>query len=162
MGFLTHQVAYLSPLIGAAQAALCVSLSTIAAVAGRVGTGIFIDRIDRRMAASASFLIQCAALVLLLRAHSAWEIYAGCILFGLGVGNQITLPGLIVQQEFPRAHFSLVIGLVGAINQSTFASGPSLLGLIRDRTGDYKAALALCFGLLLASASLVLVRRRNG
>lgn len=162
VGFLTHQVAYLSPLIGAAQAALCVSLSTVAAVAGRVGTGIFIDRIDRRMAASASFLIQCTALVLLLRADSAWEIYAGCILFGLGVGNQITLPGLIVQQEFPRAHFSRVIGLVGAINQFTFASGPSLLGLIRDRTGDYKAALALCLGLLLASATLILVRRRNG
>ena len=55
-----------------------------------------------------------------------------------------------------------MIGMVGAINQFTFASGPSILGLIRDWTGDYQAALALCLGLLLASATLVLIRRRNG
>ena len=29
-------------------------------------------------------------------------LYLGCILFGFGVGNLITLPGLIMQQEFPR------------------------------------------------------------
>ena len=162
VGFLTHQVAYLSPRIGAAQAALCVSLSTIAAVVGRVGTGFFVDRIDRRAGASANFLLQCFALIVLLRAESAAELYAGCILFGLGVGNQITFPGLIVQQEFPRAHFSRVIGLVAAINQLTFASGPSILALMRDRTGDYQAALALCLGLLAVSALLVLVRRRAG
>src|SRR3546814_15735325 len=77
VGFLTHQVAYLSPLIGAPQAALCVSLSTIAAVVGRVGTGFFVDRIDRRIGASANFLVQCVALVVLLYADRSDERRVG-------------------------------------------------------------------------------------
>ncbi|MFN4088140.1 MAG: MFS transporter [Alphaproteobacteria bacterium] len=161
VGFLTHQVAYLSPLLGPAQAALCVSLVTIAAVVGRVGTGFFVDRIDRRAGASANFLLQCVGVLVLLAADDARMLYAGCVLFGLGVGNQITFPGLIVQQEFPRAHFSRVIALVAAVNQFTFASGPAFLGLLRDRTGDYRAALLACFGLLLAASIIVLVRRRG-
>src|SRR3546814_17153923 len=116
VGFLTHQVAYLSPLIGAPQAALCVSLSTIAAVVGRVGTGFFVDCIDRRIGASANFLVQCVALVVLLYADSAAGLYAGCILFGLGFGNQITFPGLIVTPEFPRQHFSPILALSAAHN----------------------------------------------
>ena len=32
-------------------------------------------------------------------------------LFGLGVGNTTSLPGLIAQQEFPKQHFARVISL---------------------------------------------------
>jgi MFS family permease len=57
VAFLTHQVAYLSPIIGTAAAGWAVSLTTSAAVVGRIGTGFFVDRVNRRATACANFLV---------------------------------------------------------------------------------------------------------
>ena len=46
------------------------------------------------------------------------------MLFGFGVGNLITLPGLIVQQEFPRRDFARAVSLNVAINQLVAATRP--------------------------------------
>jgi cyanate permease len=83
-------------------------------------------------------------------------LYAGCVLFGLSVGNVITFPALIVQREFPGAAFGIVIGLSTAIGQFTFALAPWLLGIVRDETGGYIAVLGLCIALQLGAAVLVL------
>jgi fucose permease len=157
VGFLTHQVAYLSPLLGAGRAALAVTITTVAAIVGRVGTGLFIDRVDRRLASGVNFAMQAAALAILMRADSAALLYAGCALFGLGVGNAITFPSLIVQQEFARQDFSRVVSLIVAINQVTFAFGPAILGWTRDRWGSYGVALAICLAADVAAAVIVLV-----
>jgi len=92
----------------------------------------------------------------LARAEAAAPLYVGCVLFGWGVGNLTTLPGMIVAKEWPREHFAAIIGLVVAINQFTFAFGPSLVGFIRDGSGGYGSALALCVVLQLLAAALVL------
>ncbi|MCC7274073.1 MAG: MFS transporter, partial [Alphaproteobacteria bacterium] len=97
---------------------------------------------------------------MLLQAGSPAMLHAGCVLFGLGVGNLITFPALIVQQEFPKAHFARTVALVVAVNQVTFAFGPGLLGLIRETTGGYFWALIVCIAMQLAGAAVVLVRPR--
>lgn len=159
VGFLTHQVAYLTPLIGSGAVGWAVSLTTACAIAGRLVTGLVVDRIDRRTAACANFLVQVAALAILIAAPSAPWLYLGCALFGLGVGNMISLPGLIVQQEFPHAHFARVVALVVAINQVTFAFGPALLGALGDVGGSYSLPLAACLGLQALAAMIVMAPR---
>ena len=156
MGFLTHQVAYLSPLLGGAGAALAVTVTTIAAITGRVGTGLFIDRVDRRLAAGVNFAMQAAALAILMRAESPMELYLGCALFGLGVGNAITFPSLIVQTEYSAADFNRVVSLIVAINQITFAFGPAILGWTRDRWSSYAVALGICLVAEILAAVIVL------
>ncbi|MGE0718109.1 MAG: MFS transporter [Alphaproteobacteria bacterium] len=160
VGLLTHLVAFLAPRIGADGAGWAVSLTTLAAVVGRVATGFFVDRIDRRRAAAANFVVQIAGMALLVPEGSTATLIAGCVLFGLGVGNLITFPALIVQQEFPRAHFARTVALLVAVNQMAFAFGPGLLGLIRAATGGYGWAIALCILLHAAGAAIVLVRPR--
>ena len=44
---------------------------------------------------------------------------AGCIVVGLGVGNTVSLPGLLVGREFSRAQFASVVSLITATNQET-------------------------------------------
>ena len=63
-----------------------------------------------------SYLI-AAGMVVLLSTTSVTGLYVGCILFGFGVGNLITLPGLIVQQEFPRRDFARAVSFNVAITQ---------------------------------------------
>jgi MFS family permease len=159
VGFLTHQVAYLSGLIGTIAAGWAVSLTTAAAIVGRIATGAFVDRIDRRATACANFLLQVVALAILAQARSAPMLYLGCALFGLGVGNMISLPGLIVQQEFPQQDFARVVSLVVAINQFTFASGPALLGALRQFGGSYTAPLIACLVIQLLATLIVVAPR---
>ena len=161
VGFITHQVAYLSPRLGREGAALAVSLTTLAAIVGRLATGAFVDRIDRRRAASCNFALQALALFAMIRWPSVPMLYLGCVIFGLGVGNMTTFPSLIVQVEYPKEHFRRVVSLVVAINQFTFAFGPALLGWARDRWGSYSVALGLCLVCEVAAAVIVLLRGKR-
>jgi len=157
VGVLTHMVALVTPVLGAGGAARAISATTAAALVGRLATGIVVDKVNRRLVASATLVIQLAGLALLARGPSAAGVYAGCALFGLGVGNLTTLPGLILAVEWPRERFSGLVGLVVGINQLTFAFGPSLVGVLRDWAGTYGAALGACALLQAISAALILL-----
>jgi MFS family permease len=156
VGFLTHQVAYLSAAIGTVAAGWAVSLTTSSAVVGRILTGLFVDKIDRRATASGNFCIQILGIGLLVSYASTATLYLGCVLFGIGVGNMISLPGLIVQQEFPKHHFSRVVSLIIAINQFSFAFGPGLLGYLHRAEGNYITALVAC-ALMQSAAAIIVV-----
>jgi MFS family permease len=158
VGFLTHQIAYLEPRLGHHGAGVAVSLTTVAAIMGRLLTGVFIDRFDRRLVASVNFLIQAIALGIM----TAWSIelalYLACVGVGLTVGNMTSLSALIVHQEFPKERFGTVISLIVAFNQLTFAFGPSVLGVIRDVTHSYTPSLLLCIFVHSLAAGIVLLR----
>jgi MFS family permease len=157
VGVLTHLVSLVAPALGSGGAAGAVSATTAAAVVGRLLTGFVIDHVNRRLAASATLIIQIAGLGLLAWAPSVPVVYAGCSLFGLGVGNMTTLPGLILAVEWPRERFSALVGLVVAINQFTFAFGPSLVGVLRDWAGTYGPALGVCAALQAIAAATILL-----
>ncbi len=159
VGFLTHQVAYLSPILGSIATAWAVSLTTLSAVVGRLLIGLIVDTCDRRAVACGNFLVQSAGTALLAANPSAPMLYLGCILFGLGLGNLISLPGLIVQQEFAEQHFSRIVGLIVAANQFAFAFGPGLLGFLRQARGDYTSALEACFIAEVTAAVIVIFPR---
>jgi MFS family permease len=156
VGFLTHQIGFLSPTIGTVAAGWAVSLTTFAAVLGRVVTGYIADRFDRRAVACANFIMQMFGMAILATATAPAMLYIGCALFGLGVGNTISLPGLLVQQEFPKQDFARIVSLVVAINQFSFAFGPSLLGQLEQAEGSYSAGLLACLLMEALAASIVI------
>jgi MFS family permease len=157
VGVLTHLVALVAPALGPGGAARAVSTTTAAAVIGRLITGLLVDRMNRRVVASATLGIQIVGLTMLARAPSVATVYAGCALFGLGVGNLTTLPGLVLAAEWPRERFSSLVALVVGINQFTFAFGPSLVGIVRDLTGGYRMALGACTALQALAAAMILL-----
>jgi len=156
VGFLTHQVAFLSPTIGTIAAGWAVSLTTFAAVAGRIATGFILDRFNRRAVASLNFVVQAFGLRILAVSTEQSALYLGCLLFGVGVGNATSLPGLIVQQEFAKQHFARIVSLIVAINQFSFAFGPTLLAELQNAEGTYTAALLVCVAMEIVAAIVVL------
>ncbi|MGH7386128.1 MAG: MFS transporter [Candidatus Rokuibacteriota bacterium] len=157
VGVLTHLVAIVLPALGPGGAARAVSLTTGAGMIGRLGTGMVVDRLNRRGVSSVTLVVQISGLALLAWAPSSAAVYAGCALFGLGVGNLTTLPGLILAVEWPRERFASLVGLVVGINQFTFAFGPSLVGVVRDWAGAYGAALGVCTILQMVAAIVILL-----
>jgi cyanate permease len=161
VGFIVHQVAYLLPRLGSHGAGMAIASTAIAATAGRLALAGVIDRLNQRLASAASFASQAAGLALMLALpDSPAALYAGSIVFGLSVGNVITLPSLIIQREFAARSFGLVVGLNSMVGQATLAFGPALLGLAHDLTGSYAAALIVCIVLQLAGSIMLLVGPR--
>jgi cyanate permease len=81
--------------------------------------------------------------------------------FGVSVGNVITLPALLIHQEFPAAAFTRVVSCSTTVGQVTYAFGPALLAIVDDATGGYRAALALCVAFQALGAVTVRSRRRH-
>jgi MFS family permease len=156
VGFLTHQIGFLSPTIGTVAAGWAVSLTTFAAVLGRIATGSIADRFDRRAVACVNFIVQMLGMAILATATAPAMLYLGCALFGLGVGNTTSLPGLLVQQEFPKQHFARIVSVVVAINQFSFAFGPSLLGQLEHAEGSYGTGLLACLSMEALAALIVI------
>jgi len=160
VGLIVHLVSFLLPRLGASSAATAFALTSVTAVSGRLVLAGIIDRLHQRRAAAASFASQAVGVALMLAfPHRPEALYAGCMLFGLSVGNVITFPALIIQREFPSGAFGTVIGLSTSVSQFTFALAPALLGVIREASGGYPAVLAACICCQLVAAIIVLARR---
>jgi MFS family permease len=161
-GFLVHQIAFLEPTVGRQMAGVAVAVTAAMAIVGRLVLGTMARWLDQRLASALSLCTQAAALAAMIVAVDATTLLAACAVYGFSVGNIITFPALIVQREFEPAAFGMIISLSTGISQFTFAFGPGLLGVVRDATGGYAAALALCVGLNLIAAAIVLKRPRSG
>jgi MFS family permease len=160
VGLIAHLLTLLVPTLGEQGAAGAVSLTTICAVIGRLLLGAVIDRLDRRIAAAANFAVQACGFVLLSGAD-ATAVLAGCVLFGLGLGNLVSLPPLIVESEFAAADAGRVVALAIAVNQASFSFAPGVFGAVYDLAGSYAAPLALAVVLQTTAAVLVLSGRRR-
>jgi MFS family permease len=158
VGLIVHQISYLQPMIGREKAALAVAIMTAMAVIGRILVGTVIDRLDQRLVSAASFVSQaCAVAAMLLIPHEVVLLTAAAI-FGFSVGNNITLPSLIIQREFSPRSFPTLVSLLTAVTQFTYALSPGLIGVVRDLSGSYAVALSSCILCQLVAAVVVMAR----
>ena len=154
VGFLVHLVTLLTPTLGARGAGIGLALVSIMAVLGRLALGLVIDRIPQRPAAAIGLMLQAAGLLLVFALPaSPAALYTACVLYGLWVGNNITLPSLIIQREFAAPSFGLIVGLSTAIGQISYAFAPALLGAVHDLTGGYPAVLLLTAAMVALGAA---------
>jgi predicted MFS family arabinose efflux permease len=162
IGFIVHQIALLEPKVGRSGAGFAVALTTSMAVVGRLCLGIVVDRLNPRLVAAASVVSQAAALLVIIQTNEASVLFVACAIFGSTIGNLITLPPLIIHDEFDAAAFTMVMGLVTGTAGVVGALGPGLVGLVRSLSGGYAAAFALCIALeLIAAVVLVGGRKRQ-
>jgi cyanate permease len=83
-------------------------------------------------------------------------------IFGFGLGGVLTLLPVAWADYFGRANFGAIRGLALSAQVLAQASGPLIAGILRDLTGDYRAALYGFAGLALVSAGVALGARRPG
>jgi len=159
VGFLTHQLALLEPRLGVQAAAWAIGATTGAGVIGRTLFGALADRADVRRMTGATFLMQAGCLLLIASQPAPLWLYLACAVYGLGLGNMITMPGVIAYQELPAHEVARAIGLVYGTLQVCYSFGPAILGLIRDATGSYSPALWFSASLITIGAVLLQLTR---
>lgn len=155
IGLITHLVVRLAPVLGNFGAAASLSLATACAIIGRFGLAGLLGEHGRRKAAALNFLIQASGVTLLILGSTPLPLLAGCVLFGLGIGNLLSLPPLILQVEQPPVDVGRALALLTAINQMVFAFAPGAFGALRDLSDGYTLPFALTVAAQLISAAIV-------
>jgi len=127
-----------------------------ASVAGRLGIGMFADKLGGRTAYLLCFLPMIAALTMLIFAEAHWMIFALIILYGVAHGGLFVVVAPTIAELFGTKAHGAIFGVVVFFGTFGGALGPIFAGQVFDRTGGYDYAFA---GLaLFMTTALVLTR----
>jgi predicted MFS family arabinose efflux permease len=129
VGFIVHQVSFLSPVLGREGAGLAVFLTALMAATSRVAVGFFIDRLDQRLVGALLLAAQACALLAMLKFPTPHVALLASAMFGFAVGVMITLPVLIIQREW-----------------------------LRDASGGYAVPFAVCMAIEIVAIAIISVR----
>lgn len=167
VGIYSQLINHLRPMFGIDGATYAMTGCIALAIAGRSAVAWNIGETNRRVVAALTFLMQAAGVVALAFAATPAVAIAGCVMFGLSLGNLPLLPPLIAQQEFDEKDFVLVVASVSAVSQVIVAFGPISLGLLYEASGTYTLPFAVGSALYLVAAAVVMLhakgeRRRVG
>jgi MFS family permease len=163
MGLLTTLFSILAPPLGAQGAGWALSAATACAILGRTAVGTLLPAgADRRLVGVGNFLMQAvgSALLALAAGEQVALLLAGVLLFGLGIGQLLSLPPMIAQAEWPAEKVAMVVALVTAVNQALYAFGPGLFGAALDAFGPV-APPVLAGALQLVAAGLLVAGQRR-
>jgi MFS family permease len=129
------------------------SLVGLFSIAGRLLTGLLLDRFRASLVGAAVFLLPIIACALLLLAgeNRAGQMIAASIV-GLTLGSEVDVIVYLTTRHFGLKHFGTIYGgLLTALSLGT-AFGPLAAAAIHDRTGNYEPFLALTIVCMAASS----------
>lgn len=162
LGVLIHQIRFLTygtteqGAITPQSAALAVSVTAGASIAGRLALGAMVDRLNRRRVAAGAMLLQATATLGLLFARgNLVMVYVAVLAFGLGMGCVLMLHALLVSDLFGIASFGAIYGATMLVSTIGTCAGPWLSGFLFDQFGTYNVAFILFSGVGLVAAIIV-------
>ncbi|MFO1085217.1 MAG: MFS transporter [Reyranellaceae bacterium] len=155
VGFVTHQVALLSPGLGTAGTSLAVAATAATALLGRLMLARFADQISPRLAAAAMMTAAAGALAAMALSPVPPVLILGSVLMGATIGNITTLSPIVVRREFGALSFGAVYGIASCAIQLAIGLGPSLYGALHDAFEGYRVPLLLAAVVDLAAAAVV-------
>jgi MFS family permease len=161
VGFLTHQVAFLSETLSPALVSATASATAITALAARIGLASFVDRIDQRNFAAVVLLLASAAFALLAFFPNKWIIIIASVVYGVTMSNVTILSAIIVRKEFGAVSFGTVFGFASTIIQLTTALGPTFYGALREASASYQLPLLIAAAFDVMAAIVVWSGRRT-
>lgn len=160
-GVSLHQASYLVERgIGAGTAATIVSLFSLMSGAGTLAAGFLARRTSLRIVLTLIAGILCAGVLLMSRIATPVDGFVAAGIFGFGIGGVLTLLPVAWADYFGRANFGAIRGIALSAQVLAQAAGPLIAGVLRDLTGDYRAALYCFAALALLGATVALAARR--
>jgi MFS family permease len=126
--------------IGAASAAIILSLAGVTNTAGRLIISSLVSRVGARTILVACLLMQVASLFYLSTAYSLTSYYVVALLYGLGYGGLAPLTYTLAGSLFGEKSVGSLMGTVNTSFSAGLAVGPLLAGYLFDVTGSYSVA----------------------
>jgi MFS family permease len=127
-----------------------------ASVAGRMGLGSLADRAGVVRLYQASFLVLALSYGIWLSATSYPAMIVFALVMGAGYGGYVALSPAVIAHLFGTQRLGTLLGILYTSGGIGAMVGPPLVGLIVDRTGSYRIAIAAAFAIALASFALLI------
>ena len=154
--FRAHSVAWLTDRgISGGIATSIVSVMALSGLIGQIGSGLFLDRVQTPRVAVPFFAAAFFGLGLMIYGQSTYVLFAAAVILGTGFGSQLTVMPYFVSRYFGLWAYSEIVGYVGAAIAIGSGVGALLMGLIFDRLGSYRVALAACEAALVLGTVLI-------
>jgi MFS family permease len=163
--FISNAVPIMRELTGATAAAAAAVYGTIALAnaVGRFLWGAVSDRLGRRAAFGAIYLLQVSVFLLVGRFHSMWVVAPLFALVLLCYGGGFGVMPSLVADWFGTRHLGVNYGWVLLAWSAAGVAGPGFVAAVKDRTGSFAGALPATAALLgLATLLPLLVRAPAG
>ena len=143
---------------GTSVATLATTVLAGASVVARLVGGQLASRISMARLAVGCAAVQALSLVLLSFAESLVMLMLAIVVFGATVGNLLMLHPLLIGQQFGPQNYATIFSRSQLFVFIGTASGPYVLGLLRDATNGYRVAY-LVAGTLSLLGALTLPKR---
>jgi MFS family permease len=123
--------------VPAMAAATVLSVAGLASLSGKIGCGIFADRVGAKPALVAGLALQAVAIGLYLLAGGLGSFYALALVFGFAYGGVMPLYALLVRDYFGERVMGSAFGAVSLAATLGMALGPWIGGWLYDTLGGY-------------------------
>jgi MFS transporter, OFA family, oxalate/formate antiporter len=150
--------------IDSRRAALLISLVGVGSTAGRFVLGSVADWIGRLRFLVVTCIGMALALAIWAGADSFARLAVFALAFGAFYGGWVAILPTVVMDRFGSANISSIIGVLYTSVALGTLAGPTVAGVLFDRSGSYALAIGLgcAANTLAAGLSLILLRKKPG
>jgi MFS family permease len=140
-----------------ASAASMAGVLGLAAITGRLCTGVLLDRFNANLIA-ASFILATVLFSLLMLAFPGvlWIALLAVIVLGVSVGAELDAIAYLVTRHFGLRSFGVVFASIGGIMAIANGAGPVGISFAYDLSDSYRLALLASIPISIMTALLVL------
>ncbi len=123
--------------VPAMAAATVLSVAGLASLTGKIGCGLFADRVGAKGTLVAGLALQAVAIGLYLLTGGLASFYALALVFGFAYGGVMPLYAIVVREYFGARIMGAAFGAVSLAATLGMALGPWLGGWAYDALGSY-------------------------
>ena len=121
--------------------------------------GFVSERMEIRRSSMLMFLVQAFGLTVVIATSAVAPLYAGFLLYGIGLGGGWVLQEVVWAHYFGRVSLGTVRGLGILVTHAFGAAGAPFFGFVHDLTGSYSSSFMAFVVALVMAALLSLVVR---
>jgi MFS family permease len=134
-----------------------VPIIALGAALGSVSLGWLADRMDYRVVFAGTAAALVISLLLLLERVGLLPMAFAFAVVGFAAGGVLPLFGAVVARSFGPLRFPRVMGMMMPAYVLSMAIAPVFAGWVRDLTGSYGIAFAVCAGLMVLSGLVIVM-----
>src|SRR6185295_7584274 len=123
--------------VPAMAAATVLSAAGLASLSGKIGCGIFADRVGAKRTLVAGLALQAVAISLYLFTGGLTGFYGLALMFGFAYGGVMPLYAILVREYFGERIMGTAFGAVSLAATIGMAVGPWAGGWLYDAVGSY-------------------------
>ncbi|HDH27133.1 MAG TPA: MFS transporter [Actinobacteria bacterium] len=143
-----------------ATVALWAAIASAMSLPGRWIAPILAARFGATRVQAGITLIVALGVSLMVNGTQWWQMVGHFSLFGLAFGGLLPLRAMVMTDWYSGPTYGRIMGTQWTIAVLIGATGPALVGILRDATGDYQASIVLLTVLLLVGMVTIVAAGR--